>query len=348
MGGFRVRTAREEDVDTLIEIGLSAYPDSGGFERRRLHLLQNSFGNLGDVRVIEKDGRIAGQAALYAIEVWISGRRIPCAGIASVAVAPGERRGGVSHALFEQIHAEVQARKWALSLLYPFREGFYARLGYATTAPLVTMRVATDALAHNVALSEAATTFRFCTLDEALLTEARALYEEVAGSQSGRLFRSETRWLKLFANESNHWLGAVSTEGRLQGYVAFSYDVPVSHGRQTLVVHELTARDGSVRHALLAALGKQRCSSRFTMPRARGAALQRSSTHSERSERARWSVSPTRPAPFRSAGTSRMAKSCSKYPRPRTPEPSRSIWSCAREWERSRRKRRRAPSPPFN
>src|SRR5262249_21765434 len=36
------------------------------------------------------------------------------------------------------------------------------------------------------------------------------------------------------------------------------YDVPMSHGRQTLVVNELTARDGRVRHALLAALGRQR------------------------------------------------------------------------------------------
>src|SRR5207245_2607604 len=51
---------------------------------------------------------------------------------------------------------------------------------------------------------------------------------------------------------------AVSSEGRLVGYVCFSYDVPVSHGRQTLVVHELTARDGRAKRALLAALGKQR------------------------------------------------------------------------------------------
>jgi predicted acetyltransferase len=258
MGGFRVRTAREEDIEKLAEIGLCAYPDSGGFVHRRQHLVQNSFGNLGDVRVIEKDGRIAGQAALYGIEVWIGGRRIPCAGIASVAVSPGERRGGVSHALLEQLHAEIQARKAVLTLLYPFREGFYARLGYATTAPLVTMRIATDALAQCTLLLDAANGFRFSTLDSDLLPEARALYEEVAASQSGRLVRREARWMKLFANETRHWLGAVSGEGRLQGYMAFSYDVAVSHGRQTLVVHELTARDGSVKRALLAALGKQR------------------------------------------------------------------------------------------
>ena len=44
MGGFRVRTAREEDVDQLVEMGLCAYPDSGGFEERRRRLIENSFG----------------------------------------------------------------------------------------------------------------------------------------------------------------------------------------------------------------------------------------------------------------------------------------------------------------
>ena len=258
MGGFRVRTAREEDVDQLVEMGLCAYPDSGGFEERRRRLIENSFGSLSDVRVIEKDGRIAGQAALYAIEIWLGGRRVPCAGIASVSVTPGERRQGISHTLFEQLHAEVDARNAALTLLYPFREGFYARLGYATTVPLVTMRVATDSIAHAACLADGAAGLTFRPLEGALVDEARRLYEEVAGSQAGRMVRSEARWLRLFAREVRHWMGAVSPEGRLEGYVTFSYDVPVSHGRQTLVVHELTARDGRVRRALLAALGKQR------------------------------------------------------------------------------------------
>ena len=258
MGGFRVRTAREEDVEQLVEMGLCAYPDSAGFEERRRNLIQNSFGSLSDVRVIEKDGRIAGQAALYPFETWLGGRRVPCAGIASVSVTPGQRREGVSHALFEQLHAEVSARKAALTLLYPFREGFYARLGYATTVPLVTLRVAAEAIAHAACLTDAATGFTFRALEGPLLVEARALYEEVGASESGRIVRSDARWLKLFAREARHWLGAVSDEGRLDGYLAFSYDVPVSHGRQTLVVHELVARGQRARRALLSLLGKQR------------------------------------------------------------------------------------------
>jgi predicted acetyltransferase len=258
MGGFRVRAAREDDIDHLVEMGLAAYPDSGGYEQRRRHLVQNSFGNLSDVRVIEKDGRIAGQAAVYSMEIWLGGRSVPCAGIASVSVTPGERREGVSHALLEQVHAEINSRKAAFTLLYPFREGFYARLGYATTAPLVTLRVATDAIAHAPNLLDAASGFSCRTMDGALFTEARVLYDEVAATLAGRMVRSEARWLKLFSREACHWMSTVSAEGRLEGYVAFSYDVPVSHGRQTLIVHELTARAGRAERALLAALGKQR------------------------------------------------------------------------------------------
>jgi len=258
MSGFRVRSAREEDVEQLVEMGLCAYPDSGGFEDRRRRLSQNSFGGLSDVRVIEKDGHIVGQAALYAIELWLGGRRVPSAGIASVSVTPGERRLGVSRVLLEQVHAEVNARKAALTLLYPFREGFYARVGYATTVPLVTMRVATDALARAAFLADAASGFTFRTLEGPLVAAARLLYEEVAASHAGRMVRTEARWLRLFSQETRHWMGAISGQGRLEGYASFSYDVPVSHGRQTLVVHELTARDGRARCAVLAALGKQR------------------------------------------------------------------------------------------
>ncbi len=258
MAGFRVRSAREEDLEQLVEMGLCAYPDYGGFEERRRNLVQNSFGSLNDVRVIEKDGRIAGQAALYPIELWLGGRRVPCAGIASVSVAPGERREGLSRALLEQIHAEVNARKAALTVLYPFREGFYARLGYATTVPLVTMRVATVSIAEAASLADAGTGFTVRTLEGPLVAEARELYEAAAASQAGRMVRSEARWLRLFSFEMRHWIGAVSSEGRLDGYLSFSYDVPLRHGRQTLVVHELTARDGRARRALLAALGKQR------------------------------------------------------------------------------------------
>jgi predicted acetyltransferase len=258
MGGFRVRTAREEDVEQLVEMGLCAYPDSGRFEDRRRNLILNSFGSLSDVRVIEKDGRIAGQAALYAIELWLGGRRLPCAAIASVSVAPGERREGISRALLEQVHAEVNARKAALTLLYPFREGFYARLGYATTVPLVTIRVATNAIAHAASLADAGTGFTFRALEGRLIAEARALYDDVAASQAGRMVRKEGRWIRLFAQETRHWMGAVSAEGHLEGYLSFSYDVPVSHGRQMLAVHELTARDSRARRALLFAVGKQR------------------------------------------------------------------------------------------
>jgi predicted acetyltransferase len=258
MSGFRVRTAREDDVEQLVEMGLCAYPDSGGFEHRRRNLVQNSFGGLSDVRVIEKDGRIAGQAALYFIDLWLGGRRVPCAGIASVSVPPGQRREGISRALFQQLHAEVDARKAALTLLYPFREGFYARLGYATTVPLLTMRVATDAIAQAPCLADGAAGFTFRTLEGPLVADARLLYEEAALSQAGRMVRSEARWLRLFSREARHWMGAVSAEGRLEGYLSFSYEVPVSHGRQTLIVHEITARDSRARRALLVALGKQR------------------------------------------------------------------------------------------
>jgi predicted acetyltransferase len=64
--------------------------------------------------------------------------------------------------------------------------------------------------------------------------------------------------MKLFAREDRHWMGAVSKEGRLEGYVSFSYEGGPMGRDQTLVVEELTSGGGAATGALFRALGRQR------------------------------------------------------------------------------------------
>ncbi len=262
MDAFLFRSAREEDLERLVEIHTCAYPAAGGYERRKRGFTSNRFGGgLGDVRVIEQNGRVVSHALLYRLEIWLGGRRVPVGGIGSLAVAPEARRNRVAHLLLDALHAEIVEQYAPLSLLYPFRERFYADLGYANVTPLVTMRVASDAVAAAAALMTSATgdtAFSCAPLDGQRLVEARALYDEVGPLASGRVVRGEARWLSLFAQEDRYWIGVISSGGALEGYVGFSYDAPSMHARQTLVVHELTARSDAANLALLAALGRQR------------------------------------------------------------------------------------------
>ncbi|HKQ70289.1 MAG TPA: GNAT family N-acetyltransferase [Polyangiaceae bacterium] len=254
-----IRPAREDDLGRLIEIHGSAYPGSGTYDHQKRDFTHHPLGGLDDVRVIEKDGRIVGHAVLFTFDLWIGGRRVPSAGLASVAIASEARGQGLGRVLLDGLHEEMASRSVAQSLLYPFREGYYARLGYATTAPLVTLRLAASAVVKAAArkADPSDEPLEPVTIEGARVAEARALYERVARGTSGRLARSEEMWMRLFAEESRYMIGVASPQ-HLEGYVRFFHDVPELHGRQTLVVRDFVPAGPRARRALFELLGRQR------------------------------------------------------------------------------------------
>jgi predicted acetyltransferase len=254
-----IRAGSEADLDRLVEIHSAAYPSDASFERRKRSFIQAGLGEFGAVRVVEREGRIVAHAKLHDLTVWIGGEAVRTGAIGSVAVAPEARGLGVGRWMMSELHAELEARGAALALLYPFREGFYAQLGYATTAPLVSMTVQARAIARAFPRAAYDPLYDVVPIEGPWLLGARELYIEVARRGSGRLARSEARWLRVLASDARHALGVVSRSDRsLQGYVVFTHECPVPHGRQKLIVQELTAAVPSARAALLATLGGQR------------------------------------------------------------------------------------------
>src|SRR5439155_702197 len=83
--------------------------EPGGLERHARRLTHGAFGGLDRIRVAERDGAIVAHAALYPLEVWLGGKKVPVGGIGSLAVAPDARRTGVAGALLDALHAEVVA-----------------------------------------------------------------------------------------------------------------------------------------------------------------------------------------------------------------------------------------------
>src|SRR5512140_923029 len=89
---FTLRPAKDEDTERLLEIHASVFPDPRGAEERRRNFHHNALGGLGDLHVVEHEGRLLAHAFLFPLEVWIGGRPVPAGGVASVGVAP-EARG---------------------------------------------------------------------------------------------------------------------------------------------------------------------------------------------------------------------------------------------------------------
>ena len=101
-------------------------------------------------------GAPAGAAMIHDLRQWWLGRAIPCAGIASVKVAPEYRGSGIGRRLMTALLDAVAERGYPLSALYPATMPIYRSLGwelaggkYVATVPARSLRtlMAPDAAA---------------------------------------------------------------------------------------------------------------------------------------------------------------------------------------------------------
>jgi predicted acetyltransferase len=76
------------------------------------------------------DGRAAGTAMIHDLRQWWVGREVPCAGIASVKVAPELRGRGVGRRLMTTVLETVADRGYPLSALFPATMPIYRSLGW--------------------------------------------------------------------------------------------------------------------------------------------------------------------------------------------------------------------------
>jgi predicted acetyltransferase len=76
------------------------------------------------------DGRAAGAAMIHDLRQWWVGREVPCAGIASVKVAPELRGRGVGRRLMTAVLDTVAERGYPLSALFPATMPIYRSLGW--------------------------------------------------------------------------------------------------------------------------------------------------------------------------------------------------------------------------
>jgi predicted acetyltransferase len=248
-----VRTARAQDLDRLLDVHTSAFPNPGGLELRRRNFEQNPLGDFSDLRVVEDEGRVVGHAFLFPLEAWFGGRGVRAGGVASVGVAPEARGRGVATFLLDALHTESSGRGDALTILFPFREAFYARMGYAKVTP--SRRIAFTPRAVPPSWRGTGVAVRAAEGRDRPAIEAA--YVRAAARTTGWITRPARLWDRLLLNERRRWF--VATRGSsLVGFMSFTVAQPEAHALTTLTVHDLVADDDEARRALVALLGAQR------------------------------------------------------------------------------------------
>jgi predicted acetyltransferase len=140
------------------------------------------------------------------------------------------------------------------SVLYPFRQGFYARLGYVASAPYKRVGFVPAAVPRAWALGGRAW---LRGPGAATHQQIEALYHRVALQRLGALLRDSVSWQSRFADERLQWLFA-GVGDQLLGYATFSPENDEPHARTTALVGEICAQEPWVERGLWAALGAQR------------------------------------------------------------------------------------------
>jgi predicted acetyltransferase len=245
-GEVVVRPARESDLDRVVEVHLATFPDARAIEVHRRIFLHNRLGGLAHLRVAAVDDEIVAHAFAFPVALWIGGKPVVGKAIASVGVALEARTRGVASALLGSVHEEARQAGDAFTILFPFGQGFYARLGYARVAPFRILTVSPLAIPE---AWQAAAPGIVRAPRSGDLAEIVRVYRSAARRATGYLDRPHAAWQTDLVDHRRRWL-VLEQGGRLAGYMCLQLSQPETEPRAQLFVDEVVAENDAARARL--------------------------------------------------------------------------------------------------
>ena len=120
----------DDDMAAQLDLGQRAFGIYSAGQRAQWSYLAGLRAGQGLFLGAFAGGRPAGAAMIHDLRQWWLGRAIPCAGIASVKVAPEYRGAGIGRRLMTALLDAVAERGYPLSALYPATMPIYRSLGW--------------------------------------------------------------------------------------------------------------------------------------------------------------------------------------------------------------------------
>lgn len=248
------RIAATDDVPRLAHIHAQAYPVPRPHEFRERRFTHNALGPMSNAWVVEEDtcGDVVAHGFVHNARIRFGDSWVRCGAVASIGVAHEARGRGVASMLLERLHAVSRERGDALTVLYGFREGFYARYGYGRVSSYRRLSFSPRGVTKS-ALS--GNPYHLRAAGEADADAMHAVYTQHA--HTGHLERTTALWRERLA-------GAFTTlaivHGELGGWVTYVLEQSEPHARTVAHVTDFQWRDVASRARLvehLAALRDQ-------------------------------------------------------------------------------------------
>jgi predicted acetyltransferase len=251
-----IRALYAEDFDAFADIAVNAYPgwrlsSQEERERARQRLLKThkeeptvtAYG-------LFRDGRLQGGMFLYDFEMNFLGVRIPAGGVGHIAVDLVHKKENVAKEMITYFLRHYRQRGAPVVLLYAFRPDFYKAMGFGYGTKMNQYRVAPDALPRGP--SKAHVRFLENSDKQALLD----CYNRFMDTTHGMMAKSEQEITRLMTSPEYRIVG-YEKDGRVSGYVVFTFKHGESFLLNDLVVREFVYENSAALSELLTFLHTQ-------------------------------------------------------------------------------------------
>jgi len=242
-----IRPAREEDRDAVVDVVRHSFTSAiRPVEEWSREIWGQEDRGSEHMWVAEDAGEVVATCYLLPFRQWVRGVPLRCAGVGGVAVAVTHRRRGLAARLLREALIDARDRGVQTSALFPFRAGFYQRLGYGLAGEAEQVIVPPDAFPRRrdgppvVAVRS---------------PEGRAaiagFYADWIRGQNGQIERSDPSWGRLLDPPG---VGAVRVLGNgpgdTTGYAVFRPHIAGDRRDRRLEVIEWGWADDAARAAL--------------------------------------------------------------------------------------------------
>lgn len=191
MSNVVVRRYREEDREAFGRVRSITYRGGEPIRDDEVILRDDCLGY-----VAELHGEIVACHTVLRMTCNIDGTQLPCAGVAAVAVLPEHRGTGVGSQLMSKSMQLLAEDGFAMSSLYPYRETFYAKSGYATCGARLKMTVPS----HRLTSFRAEIPVR--KLDQSEWSKIKPCYEAFARRYNGTNIRGDSQWWRTYGGDT--------------------------------------------------------------------------------------------------------------------------------------------------
>ncbi len=196
-----IRTATINDTEAIARLYEISFPGILKTHEDWCEDLQpNPYRTFDDILVTEAGGVLTGTLTLYPHTVIVAGERMKCGGIGGVAVLPEFRMNGTAKCLMTAAYASMRNTGTSLSLLYPFKQSFYQKMGYGLIGDIQTLTIPSASIPR---FSERDEVHPASDFELPLLA---ACYEAFALQNTCMITRSLDAWRYAVKRaRKNHW-----------------------------------------------------------------------------------------------------------------------------------------------